>query len=227
MSGVISGRSFVGYCIAIIAAATLTERFGARSVAVSAAVVAAIGMAGIALAGSPYVLTMAVIVAGSSTGLASPPIAAAVAAAVRADRQDATNTIINAGTSAGVAQSGPMALLMGGEWRTTFAVFAVLAVMLAIATGFALSPTRDRRPALGLPKITKLLRRLIAAAFLAGMASTAVGRSAVSLSRKAWTGARPEPRCCGPASVSAALPGRGREASRPASACGPSTSDSA
>ncbi|GAB5350049.1 MFS transporter [Alteriqipengyuania sp. 357] len=174
LSGVISGGSFAGYCFAIIAAAALTERFGARALAVAAAGVAAIGMAGIALAPSPALLAAAVIVAGSSTGLASPPMAAAVAAAVRADRQDSTNTIINAGTSAGVALSGPIALVVSGQWRTTFAVFAAMAVVLAICAALALPPSRGSHSPAGLPQITRPLGRLIAATFLAGMASTAI-----------------------------------------------------
>jgi predicted MFS family arabinose efflux permease len=174
LSGVISGGSFAGYCIAIIAAAALTEWFGARTVAMAAATMAAIGMAGIALAPSPTLLAVAVIVAGTSTGLASPPMAAAVAAAVRPDRQDATNTIINAGTSAGVALSGPIALAVNGQWRTTFAVFAGMAIVLAIGTALALPPSRDSPPSGGLPRITGPLGRLIVATFLAGMASTAI-----------------------------------------------------
>ncbi|MCP9223781.1 MFS transporter [Erythrobacter sp. LQ02-29] len=174
LSGVISGGAFAGYCIAIVAAATLTERFGARAVAMAASTLAAIGMAGIALASSPTLMAFAVIVAGSSTGLASPPMAAAVAAAVRADRQDATNTIINAGTSAGVALSGPIALVVNGQWRTTFAVFAGMAAVLTIGAALALPSTRGSRHSGGLPKVGGPLRRLMIATFLAGMASTAI-----------------------------------------------------
>lgn len=90
LGGVISGGSFAGYCFAIIASSLLTERLGARAVATTAAVVAAIGMAGIALAPTPFFLALAVLVAGSSTGLSSPPMAAAVEAAVRRDNQDIT-----------------------------------------------------------------------------------------------------------------------------------------
>ncbi|MXO64190.1 MFS transporter [Altericroceibacterium endophyticum] len=174
LSGMISGGSFAGYCIAIIAAAALTERFGARTVAFAAATLAAIGMAGIALAPSPAILAFAVIVAGSSTGLASPPMAAAVAAAVRADRQNATNTIINAGTSAGVALSGPIALAVNGQWRVTFAVFAGMAVILAIGAARALPSSRGSHSSVGLPPITRPLGFLIIATFLTGMASTAI-----------------------------------------------------
>lgn len=81
LSGFISGGSFLGYCVAIILSAYLTERIGARAraVAIGAALVAAVGMAGIAMAPSPLLLACAVMLAGSSTGLASPPMAAAVA----------------------------------------------------------------------------------------------------------------------------------------------------
>jgi MFS family permease len=72
LSGVISGGAFLGYCIAIVLSAYLTERIGARFVAVCAALVAAVGMAGIAMAPSASWLAGAVMLAGSSTGLASP-----------------------------------------------------------------------------------------------------------------------------------------------------------
>src|SRR5690606_30913845 len=52
LSGLISGGSFLGYCIAISLSAYLTERIGARAVAIGAALVAAVGMAGIATAPS-------------------------------------------------------------------------------------------------------------------------------------------------------------------------------
>lgn len=174
LSGVISGGSFAGYCIAIVASAILTERVGARAVAVGAAIVAAGGMAGIALTPSPLILAIAVVVAGSSTGLASPPMAAAVAAAVRKSRQDLTNSIINAGTSAGVALSGPIALAIAGQWRLAFGAFAVVAVALAIAAAISLPASSGGTGAGGLPPLNGPVLRLISASFLMGAASTAV-----------------------------------------------------
>lgn len=174
LSGAISGGSFAGYCIAIVVSAALTERIGARAVATGAAIVAAIGMTGIALAPTPLILAAAVLVAGSSTGLASPPMAAAVAAAVRKSRQDLTNTVINAGTSAGVALSGPVALLMAGQWRLAFAAFAAVAIILAFAAAFALPNTGSDTDSAGFPPMTATILRLIAASFLMGAASTAL-----------------------------------------------------
>ncbi len=174
LSGIISGGSFAGYCIAIIASAVLTERIGARAVAIGAAIVAAVGMAGIALAPSPLILAGAVVVAGSSTGLASPPMAAAVAAAVQKSRQDRTNTVINAGTSAGVALSGPIALAIAGQWRLAFGAFAAVAVVLAVAAAVSLPASRGGESAGGLPSMNGPVVRLISASFLMGAASTAL-----------------------------------------------------
>lgn len=175
LSGIISGGAFAAYCVAIIASAMLTERLGARFVAMTAAIVAAVGMAGIALAPSPLFLAAAVLVAGSSTGLASPPMAAAVATAVRREQQDATNTAINAGTSAGVVLSGTITLAMAGQWRLAFAAFSVVAVALAAAAAISLPASRGGgESGGGLPPMTGPVLRLIAATFLVGAASTAL-----------------------------------------------------
>ncbi|WP_417844767.1 MFS transporter [Thalassospira sp.] len=178
LAGVISGGSFFGYCISIIVSAFATERFGARVVAVGAAGVAAIGMAGIAAAPNAVWLASAVMLAGASTGLASPPMAAAVAAAVRRDRQDITNTVINAGTSAGVALSWPIALIIGGQWRLAFAAFAVAAFVLAGVLARTIPPAvaaSGSGLAKGVvPPLKGDIARLIFAAFLMGAASTAI-----------------------------------------------------
>lgn len=176
LSGLISGGSFLGYCAAIIVSAHLTERMGPRAVATGAALVAAVGMLGIATAPSSLWLAGAVMLAGSSTGLASPPMAAAVATMVKPTRQGATNTIINAGTGAGVVLSGPVALLMGGQWRIAFLIFAATALCMTLAValsvpGNAKTPRRNEK---GLPPLHTALKRLIIASFLMGASSTAL-----------------------------------------------------
>lgn len=176
LSGLISGGSFLGYCIAIVLSARLTERLGARTVALAAALVAAVGMIGIATAPTALSLAIAVLLAGTSTGLASPPMAAAVAAAVQPSRQDATNTIINAGTSAGVVLSGPVALLMGAQWRLAFTIFAGAALLMAVTVVWCVPRTdRVRGPSSsGMPAFNATLARLMTASFLMGAASTAL-----------------------------------------------------
>jgi predicted MFS family arabinose efflux permease len=177
LAGVISGGAFFAYCLAIVVSARMSERVGARAVAVAAALVAGAGMLGIAAASSPAWLAVFVILAGASTGLASPPMADSVAHAVADARQDATNTLINAGTSAGVALSGPVALIMGQNWRTVFAAFAATAFLLAVVAMVSLSAnTARQRPEerSGLLPLHANLLRLVGSSFLMGAASTAL-----------------------------------------------------
>ncbi len=186
-SGLISGGAFVGYCLAIVASAELTERIGPRNVAVSAAAVAAVGLAAMAMSPSGSVLAAAVLFAGLSTGLASPPMAAAVDAVVDDQRKDFANTVVNAGASGGVALSGLVALFVGAGWRTAFAVFSAIALALTIGT-FFVTPQRNahgisRKQAL--PSLTTELKKLSTAAFLMGTASTVVWSFGGELARGA------------------------------------------
>ncbi|WP_278373247.1 MFS transporter, partial [Brevibacterium casei] len=117
----------IAYCVAIVVSTILTPRLGARVVAVSAGAVAAVGTAVVAVAPNALALAAGVLLAGSSTGIASPPLAHAVALFVRSGVRDRTQTVINAGTGAGVALAGPVALLTVGQWRLAWWAFAVIA----------------------------------------------------------------------------------------------------
>ncbi|WP_349256931.1 MFS transporter [Salinisphaera sp.] len=178
LAGVISGGAFFAYCVAIVVSARMSERVGARAVAVAAALVAGLGMLGIAASPSPMCLAVFVVMAGASTGLASPPMADAVAHAVAKARRNATNTVINAGTSAGVALSGPVALVMGHEWRTVFLFFAGAAFALAVmALVWLPSGTGQERPDNRRgrrPTLDANLIRLVGASFFMGASSTAI-----------------------------------------------------
>ena len=75
-------------------------------------------------------LAAGVLIAGSSTGIASPPLAAAVARWVRRPLQDRAQTVVNAGTGVGVLLSGPVALVLFDRWRWAWAVFAVTTALV-------------------------------------------------------------------------------------------------
>lgn len=86
--------------------------------------------------------------------------------------QNATNTLINAGTGAGVALSGPVALVLGDQWRYAFAGFALAAFGVALTL-----PRRSpdaTATAQAMPSLDGTLQRLILAAFLA----LAIGQTA-------------------------------------------------
>jgi len=134
--GVIGAGSYAGYCVAVVISLVYTARTGPRFMVVAAGVVAVVGMAAVAVAPAAWALALGVLVAGSSTGLASPPMAEAVSRAIRKDLQDRANTFINCGTSVGVALSGPAALVLAGQWRVAWTAFAAvgIAVLLWNAT---------------------------------------------------------------------------------------------
>lgn len=175
--GVIGAGSYVGYCLAIIVSAAVVARFGARPVAAAAGIVATVGMALVAAAPTPAVLAGAVLLAGSSTGIASPPLADALARWLPATTQTRAQSVVNAGPGAGIALSGPVALLAVGNWRVAWLGFAALGAIVTLWVLFALPRGPHEQPhqragtslaaALGGP----LAWRLTAAAALFGAAS--------------------------------------------------------
>lgn len=146
VSGVIGGGSYAGYCLAVIAGVFLVERLGPRRVACAAGAVATGGMVLIAVSCSTILLAAAILIAGMSAGLASPPMAEAVSRVIPCNRQPRANTLINSGTSLGVALAGPIALVAGGRWREGYLAFAAIALATTVWTAFA-TPRRRAAPA--------------------------------------------------------------------------------
>ena len=136
-AGAIASSSYVAYCLAIVVATLGTARWGPRRVVIAAGLAAAAGTGLIAGAPNVAVLAVGVVIGGSSTGLASPPLAEAVTRWVDAKRADRVQTVVNAGTGLGVSVSGPVALLLSNSWRLAWAVFCVLAVLVTIWTAAA------------------------------------------------------------------------------------------
>jgi predicted MFS family arabinose efflux permease len=133
MSGALGSGGYIGYCVAIVVATALTPRWGARNVAVLAGSTATLGIATVAASTSAIMLAIGILVAGSSTGIASPPIAAAVAQWISADRRDRAQILVNSGTGVGVLLSGPIALALRADWRSAWAIFAVLSALVTMA----------------------------------------------------------------------------------------------
>lgn len=178
-AGAIAASSYVGYCGAIVAAMVLTARWGARPVAAIAGLTATVGTGLIAAAPTTQALAIGVVIAGSSTGLASPPLADAVARGVRAVRRDRVQTVVNAGTGLGVMTSGPVALMVQESWRLAWWIFAAVAAVVTLWTALTL-PARRGSPCDGHgsrfpPSLLPAgVGRLLAAATLMGLASSAV-----------------------------------------------------
>jgi predicted MFS family arabinose efflux permease len=146
--GLIGAGSYAGYCFAVLGALVFTSRTGPRLMAVAAGAVAVVGMAAVAGAPTAWVLALGVLLAGSSSGLASPPMGEAVATAIPEASQDRANALINSGTSIGVALSGPAALLVTDQWRIAWVAFALLggAVVAWNAMAMPRKPVGEDRP---------------------------------------------------------------------------------
>jgi predicted MFS family arabinose efflux permease len=146
--GLIGAGSYAGYCFAILAALVFTSRTGPRLMAVAAGAIAVVGMAAVAGAPAAWVLALGILVAGSSSGLASPPMGEAVVSSIREELQDRANTLINSGTSIGVALSGPAALLVAERWRVAWAAFAFIGIVVVAWNAVVIPRNRvgDGRP---------------------------------------------------------------------------------
>jgi predicted MFS family arabinose efflux permease len=138
--GLIGAASYAGYCFAVLGALVFTSRSGPRFMAVAAGAVAVVGMAAVAWSPTAWVLALGVLVAGSSSGLASPPMGEAVATSIREELQDRANALINSGTSIGVALSGPAALLFTEQWRIAWLAFALVGGAVVLWNAIAMPP---------------------------------------------------------------------------------------
>lgn len=174
-AGWIGSAAFVSYCIAVVVAFLAMPRWGARRVGLAAGCCATAGLALVAVAGSAFPLAVAIALAGVSTGLASPPLAAAVAQNVRAAGRPRANGTINAGTAAGIMLSGLGALVFADAWRELYVAFAGIGAAVTLWLWQAVPAGTGAGPLPPRPRIWRqgLIPLFIAAAFM-GAASTTV-----------------------------------------------------
>lgn len=131
-AGLIASSAYGSYLIANRATVWLTARFGVRLPIGMAAGLAATGMTLLGLASDTTGLACGVLLAGSAAGLAFPPYADVVARAMPVGLQATAWSAVSSGTGWGVALAGPVAIVMGSQWRAVWFVFALLAAV----TGF-------------------------------------------------------------------------------------------
>ncbi|WP_211319284.1 MFS transporter [Quadrisphaera granulorum] len=202
--GIIAAGSYVTYCLAIVASTVLTPRLGARTVAVGAGCLATLGLAMVTFAPTAGVVAAGVLIAGSSTGASSPPLAQAVAHAIAERSRDRVQTVINASAGAGIAVIGPVAFLTQEHWRAAWFVFAAACAAVTVYVAIALAASTGERddaaprPALlPRPLLPSGSARLITASALMGAASaavatfgrdvlTSIGRMSETSSTTAW-----------------------------------------
>ena len=170
-AGALASGGYAAYCLAVVLSALLTTRWSDRGTAVLAAATATAGTALIATAGTGAALVFGVLVAGASTGLATPPLVSMVNRGVARTRRDAAQAIVNAGTGVGVLVSGPSALFASGNWRVAWVFFAALSLVATIAVfvaGRDLPPYQGKTAQSGDKPV-----RLVIASAVVGAASAA------------------------------------------------------
>jgi len=183
--GTIGAGSYVGYCAAIVWSSVMTSRWGPRRVAVLAGSVATAGLVVVAVAPTAWLLATGLLLAGSSTGLASPPLAAAIAGWIPRPSQDRAQTLVNAGTGVGVLVSGPVAFALLEQWRWAWATYAAAAVAVTCWIWFAVPKGRacsedgstnrgDKLSGSGSVRSNRSFAPLLVASFTLGLGSTAV-----------------------------------------------------
>ncbi len=177
MAGMISASSFAAYCLAIISAPALTQRFGSRWLAVTAALLAGGGLLILAFAVSPMMLAVGLFIIGLSPGVASPSLAAAVSQRTTGRQQSKMNTFINAGTSAGIILSVPILLYLPGGWRSACFMFSAIALLCLLPVWFYLPGESVKNPAEAQSGRRRwpgpVMLRLVLIAFVSGITSAA------------------------------------------------------
>lgn len=131
-SGIISSLFYISYCITIIYSTIYSTEYGPKPIIISAGLSALIGLISIGLAPNVWILAFGVIMAGSSTGLISPPFGLAISLWISAHRQSSANTWVNSGTSIGLVFAGLSTMLLPLEWRNVYLIYGLLAIAVTV-----------------------------------------------------------------------------------------------
>jgi len=103
-AGFIQAGSFLSFCLAAVLALRLAAR--PRLVVMCAGATAALGSMGVAVAPDVVVLAVSVVLAGAGAGFATPGLVTFIERNIAPARQESAQTIVNAGTGAGIVVSG-------------------------------------------------------------------------------------------------------------------------
>lgn len=134
MVGIIGALPLISFVLASAAAPVLAIRMGSRFTAMLSGTFAASGLLVISQAPDPRALGIGVFACGIATGLMMPALSGAMQVLVDRSMHGRVSSIMNAGTSVGVAIAVPAVLFLADAWRFAYGVFAALAVFAVIAT---------------------------------------------------------------------------------------------
>lgn len=181
--GLIATVATASYMVATVVAPPLATRNGPRTPVLAGGLMAAAGMAMIALSGSVLVLAVGVVVAGASAGLAFTPYGAVVAGRVAPAARERSLTMISAGTGLGVVVAAPLTLAAGDSWRAAWAIFAVIAIVVTLWSARVLGsdPLAATSSPAAWSRLPAGAERMLGVAALAGLGSSVYWTFAVDL----------------------------------------------
>lgn len=131
--GVIGALPLISFVMATLVAPLAAVRIGARNTAVLSSAFGALGLTLISQASGAWFLSAGVIACGICTGLMMPALTAAMQVLVDRSLHGRVSSVMNAGTSIGVAVAVPAVLFLAGVWRYAYLAFAALAVLGLVA----------------------------------------------------------------------------------------------
>ena len=130
--GYIGSATYAGYLIALIVVAVSAGRVGPRLLIGVGGVSAVVGMGLVAYASGPGLLSVGLVLAGTSPAWAWAPYSDAIDLVVAPSRRELVLAFIPAGTAVGTAIVGPLALIAAGAaWRAAWIAMAVVAAGVA------------------------------------------------------------------------------------------------
>lgn len=131
--GVIGSAVYVGYLLALVAVGRYAARLGPRVLVGIGGASAVAGIALVAAAPNVAVLTLGLMLAGTSAAWSWAPYSDAVDLVVTPARRERVLAIVPAGTAVGTAAVGPLALFASGDaWRWAWTAMAIGAGAVAV-----------------------------------------------------------------------------------------------
>jgi len=134
--GIIGALPLISFILATLVAPLSADRLGARNTAALSGGFGVVGLALISQASSALSLGVGVFACGICTGLMMPALTAAMQAMVSRSVHGRVSSVMNAGTSIGVAVAVPVVLFMSGAWRSAYLSFAILAGIGVVAAWY-------------------------------------------------------------------------------------------
>ncbi|UXU51107.1 MFS transporter [Staphylococcus arlettae] len=131
-AGIISSLFYLAYCFTIIYATLQTATIGPKRMIMLAGLSVIVGLFTIGIAPNALILSLGVLFAGASTGLVSPPYGYTISLWIRMTDQGKANTWINSGTSFGLMFTGLTAMVVFLDWRATYFIYGVIAVVVLL-----------------------------------------------------------------------------------------------